>query len=114
MERASHKQNCPAGLHFNDQSKICDWPEAAGCRRGPGGGVGGGNAPAISGSSPSGLVEVKASCYGKPDGLYSDPADCAKMIWCQGGAMTKTACPYGLTFDSRTGSCSLFAYSGYH
>ncbi|XP_018794816.1 PREDICTED: probable chitinase 3 [Bactrocera latifrons] len=26
-----HQQFCPGGLHWNDQSKNCDWPEAAQC-----------------------------------------------------------------------------------
>jgi hypothetical protein len=28
------KLNCPAGLHFNDQLKVCDWPQNANCVRG--------------------------------------------------------------------------------
>jgi hypothetical protein len=25
------EMECPAGLHFNDQLKVCDWPQDANC-----------------------------------------------------------------------------------
>jgi hypothetical protein len=25
------EQHCPAGLHFNEELKVCDWPENANC-----------------------------------------------------------------------------------
>jgi hypothetical protein len=28
------EMHCPAGLHFNNQLKVCDWPENAKCVRG--------------------------------------------------------------------------------
>ncbi|KAG0700419.1 Peritrophin-1 [Chionoecetes opilio] len=28
-------KDCPAGLHFNAQLKVCDWPASAGCTSGP-------------------------------------------------------------------------------
>jgi hypothetical protein len=27
------EMNCPAGLHFNDKLKVCDWPQNANCVR---------------------------------------------------------------------------------
>jgi hypothetical protein len=28
------EMHCPAGLHFNDQLKVCDWPQNANCVKG--------------------------------------------------------------------------------
>lgn len=29
-----HKQNCAGGLHWNNENKICDWPNDAKCSSG--------------------------------------------------------------------------------
>lgn len=93
-EGTSYEHKCPAGLNFNSQAKICDWPANVAC------------------SSQTKSIVVN-QCSNKMDGTYYDPNDCTKIVTCRSYQMYQSSCPPGLYFDPAFGSCHQFAFYRY-
>ena len=54
------------------------------------------------------LTKYCFRCKTLPDGLYSDPGNCARMFWCSNGHLSKMNCPAGQLFDADLGVCNFF------
>uniref|UniRef100_A0AAR5P6D9 Chitin-binding type-2 domain-containing protein n=2 Tax=Dendroctonus ponderosae TaxID=77166 RepID=A0AAR5P6D9_DENPD len=71
--------HCPAGLHFNPQLHICDWPNRAGC------------------------MDKQHSTQKCP--IYRHPTDCAKFYICAPPGHLLLHCPFGLLFNPVISVC---------
>lgn len=91
---------CPAGLHWNQQASICDWPDVAGC---------------VASSVPTTTeVPSRNEADGQCPELY-DPdnevflphaSDCTKYYICTwGGVPVVQNCPAGLHWNKNVNQC---------
>ena len=93
----SYAHQCPAGLHFNKDSKICDWPKNAQC------------------TLDAQTTKTTSKCSYKSNGLYSEPTNCQMAYWCIDGNEMPVHCPISLYFDPVHGNCNFYAaYRCYH
>lgn len=75
--------DCSSGLHFDQNMKICNWPDQANCKTG----------------------EVNLGCTAESD-LTQDPEDCSKYYRCANGVLSSYSCQDGLYFDSNLKVCN--------
>lgn len=104
---------CPAGLHFNPEAQVCDFPELAGCEPGSTGTPMDTTTPQLTETPWTELTTTdepvittpQSSC--PPDGVHylPYPGDCAKFIICNEGEMIVQECPAGLHFNPEIGNC---------
>merc|ERR1719210_197807 len=85
----AYAHKCPAGLHFNKDNKICDWPNNVQCK--------------VQGT------KVANECNQMSNGLYSEPSNCQSAYWCINGQKMAVHCPHGLYFDPAHGNCNFYA-----
>ncbi|KAB7504487.1 putative chitinase 3 [Armadillidium nasatum] len=86
-KKKAFRFECPSGMGFDLQTKICNWKEKISCGKG--------FAPLV--------FTNEISC--QEDGLYSDPTNCRNYVWCKEKNAIILSCPQNLYFNSRTGSC---------
>lgn len=100
---------CPAGLHWNQQASICDWPNVAGCD--------------VSASTttevprPTEAREAVGECpelYDPDNEVFLRHAsDCTKYYLCTwGGVAVVQYCPAGLHWNNNTNQCDWPALAG--
>ncbi|XP_055905777.1 mucin-2-like isoform X3 [Eupeodes corollae] len=96
---------CPAGLHFNSERQVCDWPTSAKCD------------PSYVGppTGPSG-IECESPgelCKNVTDGAFiANATDCTKYIVCLMGCEISTNCPSGTHFSTTLKRCTFPTEAG--
>ena len=83
----AYRSQCPSGLHFNRETKVCDWPDNVQCQ--------------------IGTEFLAKACLGS--GLFADPDNCQSMYWCVNGRKMVAQCQPNLYFDPYTASCHFYA-----
>ncbi|XP_037904972.1 peritrophin-1-like [Hermetia illucens] len=94
---------CPAGLHWNNKTKACDWPCNAGCAN-----ITGPNPPVITpppvvtppGTGNPGCGECVCGTFSPVDG------EACKYKVCDNGCWTTMKCPAGLIWNQNATACA--------
>jgi len=114
---------CPSGLQWNDDAKICDWPQQSTCGRTP-------SPPTTTTtttknptttattttttSSPNTPIpgyncpaeDVAGGCKGPKDCLYPNPSNCSTFIQCTAAGLAYVMpCPSGLEWNDNEKIC---------
>ncbi|KAM3955621.1 uncharacterized protein ACR2FA_010455, partial [Aphomia sociella] len=113
------ERDCPAGLHFNVELQVCDWPNVAGCEApsnpctpGGDGSCSGSSSQAPSTAAPSTekpcdkderLPNGCPACFDVH--LLLPAADCGKFYYCVFGDKVERDCPPGLHFNAELQVC---------
>ncbi|KAF2884429.1 hypothetical protein ILUMI_21753 [Ignelater luminosus] len=92
-----YEMDCPHGLHFNPQTKQCDWPYNVNCTTGE-------NEEEKSDSREDNTCP---SVEEDPpeDILFPHETDCSKFYKCNLGKKVEMDCPHGLHFNPKTNQC---------
>jgi len=95
----AYPMQCPAGLHWNDVAKLCDWPNEANCKTS--------NKPILiaeESDKPIKHEDCPANDVGKPIHLPY-PNDCTKFYKCSYGYAYPMNCPSGEHFGVEIDRC---------
>lgn len=94
---ATIEQNCPAGLHWSQANRYCDYPAQAECTA----------APAVSSSTSSTTPSGECpAVYDPAHQVYFPHADCTKYYICTyEGAKLEQNCPAGLYWSAVNSYC---------
>ncbi|GIX70893.1 chondroitin proteoglycan 2 [Caerostris extrusa] len=82
---------CPDGLHFDSEDKVCKSPCLAGCD--------------LNLKCPMEIPLPKENCSCE-DCFLPDPTDCSAYYFCHQSRSTKGYCPYGMLFDRKSRKCT--------
>ncbi|CAD7080519.1 unnamed protein product [Hermetia illucens] len=85
-------QSCPEGLHWDNNSKTCNWPEQAQC-------------PLAEGDPNEDEVKCDPDANPNETTFVPHPSDCSKFYMCQFGRKHETKCPEGLHFNVESSQC---------
>ncbi|XP_057655102.1 mucin-22-like isoform X2 [Diorhabda carinulata] len=129
----AYEHDCPAGLHFNSELNVCDWPEDAGCESSSTNTTtteatteddttttsstteaatedtttATASTTEASTESSSICVEENIVCPAEDgeDSVYFSTSDCTKFCQCSNGVAYEHDCPAGLHFNSDLNVC---------
>ena len=87
---AAVKVSCSPGLHFNAESQLCDWPQAAGCK--------------------GYFFGVREVC--QEGELRPDPADCSSYLFCVHSKFISFSCQSGTHWDNTLKTCNHPEFAG--
>lgn len=90
---------CPSGEIFNGTSQECEPSGLAEAAL-----VANGTAPAAGGGAAANCSSLQCACEGRPDGMYSNPANASAGVVCSLGSAKVYECPRGAVFgETRKG-----------
>lgn len=107
--------SCPAGLHYNSQLGVCDWPQSAKCDKKVESPVPGEIFETLeedtetSTASWQNPATCKGSCPARDpenQAVLLGNRDCSKYCICGGGKATVNVCPPGLHFSVQAQVCT--------
>ncbi|XP_013394384.1 chitin-binding domain protein cbd-1 [Lingula anatina] len=98
----SFRLNCPAGLHFNNRNKRCDYPKKARCQT---------QVPVVTTQNTPFSGTPKFTCP-KPFGLYPDAYNCSRFYQCSYSKAFIKVCPFQLQFNARLHVCDFAESAG--
>ncbi|KAG8229163.1 hypothetical protein J437_LFUL009233 [Ladona fulva] len=101
---------CPAGLHYNKECHMCDWPSHAGCD--PSGTT---KPPPVTPPKNNGCDKVQPLCPSTNTGnatLLPNPDDCGSYCACDWGNAIWMPCPPGLHFNPTLKVCDYPDHAG--
>ena len=88
--------DCPAGLHFNPELLVCDWPENANCSP----------TPSLRGSVSESSDESSDETVQCEDGEQFPHEDCTKYYLCIDGQLVEQSCAWGLRYHAEDEKCT--------